>query len=291
MKRITQSIVVAALTLFAATAFADTLLLKNGERVSGYYEGGTTRVVKFRGADGNVRDYDILGVDRLQFGDVPQAAAPVPVRPATPAAATPIPVTPSPAPPRLIPNEPRPVVGTAPLGTAAKSEYTLGTGTKIVIRLVDSIDSERQKPGDSFVAVLDEAIVVNNVEVAARGADVRGRISMLSAAARGNNAAQLGLELTNLHINGINYALTTSEYNEVAPEKDVKTATRGIGGAAIGAVIGAIAGGGKGAAIGAGVGGGAGVASAVMTKGEKLNIPSETKLEFTLRSPLAIAGK
>jgi hypothetical protein len=29
----------------------------------------------------------------------------------------------------------------------------------------------------------------------------------------------------------------------------------------------------------------------VLTKGEKLNIPSETKLEFTLRAPLVVAGK
>jgi hypothetical protein len=28
-----------------------------------------------------------------------------------------------------------------------------------------------------------------------------------------------------------------------------------------------------------------------MTKGEKLNIPSETKLEFMLRAPLVIAGR
>ena len=42
---------------------------------------------------------------------------------------------------------------------------------------------------------------------------------------------------------------------------------------------------------GAGVGGGAGTASQVLTKGEKLNIPSETKLEFTLRSPLVIAAR
>jgi hypothetical protein len=39
------------------------------------------------------------------------------------------------------------------------------------------------------------------------------------------------------------------------------------------------------------VGAGAGTASQVLTKGEKLNIPAETKLEFTLRSPLVIAAR
>src|SRR5207248_7827327 len=84
----------------------------------------------------------------------------------------------------------------------------------------------------------------------------------------------------------IPYSVTTSEYNEVGEGRGKETAKRAGIGAGIGAAIGAIAGGGKGAAIGAGVGGAGGTAIQVLTKGEKLNIPSETKLEFTLRSPL-----
>ena len=58
-----------------------------------------------------------------------------------------------------------------------------------------------------------------------------------------------------------------------------------------GALIGLIAGGGKGAAIGAGVGAGAAGAVQVMTKGERLNIPAETLLGFTLSQPLIIAAR
>ena len=104
-------------------------------------------------------------------------------------------------------------------------------------------------------------------------------------------SAQLGLELTQLYVNGIPYAITTSEYNEVGESRTGQTARRVGVGAGVGAVIGAIAGGGKGAAIGAGVGGGAGTAVQVMTKGEKLNIPAETRLEFTLRALLVIAAR
>src|SRR4030095_13606174 len=103
--------------------------------------------------------------------------------------------------------------------------------------------------------------------------------------------AELGLELTQLYVNGIPYALSTSEYSEAGESRTGETVKRAGIGAGIGAVIGAIAGGGKGAAIGAGVGGGAGTATQVLTKGEKLNIPSETKIEFTLRSPLVIAAR
>jgi hypothetical protein len=60
-----------------------------------------------------------------------------------------------------------------------------------------------------------------------------------------------------------------------------------IGGtAALGAIIGAIAGGGKGAAIGAGAGAGVGTAAQVMTKGQRVRIPSETRLTFTLQRPV-----
>ena len=101
----------------------------------------------------------------------------------------------------------------------------------------------------------------------------------------------MGLELTQIVVNGIPYSITTSEYEEVGEARGSQSAKRAGAGAAVGAIIGAIAGGGKGAAIGAGVGAGGATAVQVLTKGEKLNIPSETKLEFTLRAPLVIAGK
>ncbi|HZI99045.1 MAG TPA: YMGG-like glycine zipper-containing protein, partial [Gemmatimonadaceae bacterium] len=90
---------------------------------------------------------------------------------------------------------------------------------------------------------------------------------------------------------GIPYALTTSEYGEAGESRTGQTVRRAGIGAVAGGVIGAVVGGGKGAAIGAGVGAGAGTASQVLTKGEKLNIPAETKLEFTLRAPLVIAAR
>ena len=60
------------------------------------------------------------------------------------------------------------------------------------------------------------------------------------------------------------------------------------GGAGIGAAIGAIAGGKKGAGLGAVVGGGAGAGTVVATKGKDINYPPETRLSFTLASPLVI---
>jgi hypothetical protein len=297
MKTIKQMMIGILMSALALPAFADTLVLKNGEKISGYYEGGTARVIKFRSADGAINDYDLLSVQQIQFGDTKAAAAPV--RPATPAApapaaaAAPANAVASPAPPsadpRLLPGNSRVTRPTS--SNAANTGFTIPTGAKVVIRTIDGISSEKNKPGDAFVAILEEPIEQNGIEVVSKGADVRGRIANLQSAGRVTGSAELGLELTQIYVNGIAYSVTTSEYEEVSESRTGQTGKRVAGGAAIGALIGAIAGGGKGAAIGAGVGGGGATAVQVMTKGDKLNIPSETKLEFTLKSPLVVAGK
>ena len=140
------------------------------------------------------------------------------------------------------------------------------TGSKVMIQLVDAINSETSKAGSTFVAVLDEPLLVNGIEVAPRGADIRGRITTANDAGRIAGSAELGLELTQIYINGIPYALSTSEYSEAGESRTGQTVQRAGIGAGVGAIIGAIAGGGKGAAIGAGVGAGAGTASQVLTK-------------------------
>ena len=60
------------------------------------------------------------------------------------------------------------------------------------------------------------------------------------------------------------------------------------GTAALGAIIGAIAGGGKGAAIGAVSGAGVGAAAQVITKGQTVKIPSESRLTFALRQNIRL---
>jgi len=291
MTKLTQiTTLIAAFAVLAAPAFSDTLVLKNGEKVSGYFEGGSPRVIKFRTSDGVVKDYDLLSVQQIQFGEEKTASNPNSSNATTSSsnAATSRSAT-SGTDPRLLPGTER--VTRPASANAANTGWTIPTGSKIVIRMIDSVNSETNKLGDTFVAVLDEPISQGGVEVIPRGADVRGRIAKIDDAGRLKGSAQLGLELTQLIVNGIPYSVTTSEYNEVGEGRGKETAKRAGIGAGIGAAIGAIAGGGKGAAIGAGVGGGGATAIQVLTKGEKLNIPSETKLEFTLRSPLVVAGR
>jgi hypothetical protein len=295
MKSLTRIAIGLTLTLTAATAFADTLTLKNGERVSGYYEGGTARVLRFRATDGVVRDYDIISVERLQFGDDAKPTASAAPPPAPAPAPAPAPVVQPATRPTVTAEGPRLLAGAdKPPESAAKTsspKFTLPTGATITIRMVDGVNSENQKIGDSFLAVLDEAIAQGGVELVPRGVDVRGRIAAVNEAGRIAGAAELRLELTQILIAGVTYALNTSEYSEVAENRGAQTGRRTVGGAGVGAIIGAIAGGGRGAAIGAGIGAGAGIASTALTKGEKLSIPPEMRLQFTLRSPLIVGDK
>ena len=166
MRKIATILMFITLVALALPAFADTLILKSGEKVTGYYQGGTARGIKFQTADGPVKDYDILSVQQIQFGDSATAAAPE----GAPAAAAP-PSTP-PADPRLLPGNQRVTRPTS--STTAATGYTIPTGGKIVIRTVDGISSEKNKPGDVFVAVLEEPITQNDIEVVPKGADVRG---------------------------------------------------------------------------------------------------------------------
>src|SRR5262249_10863888 len=157
MKKITQITIFIAVMALVVPAFADILVLKSGEKITGYYQGGTARVIKFQTADGMVKDYDLLQVQQIQFGDSstastappPPASTPAPA-PASPAAAAPA------ADPRLLPGNQR--VTRPASSTAANTGYTVATGSKVVIRMIDAINSEKNKAGEVFVATLDEPI-------------------------------------------------------------------------------------------------------------------------------------
>jgi hypothetical protein len=158
-------------------------------------------------------------------------------------------------------------------------------GTRILVRMIDSIDSSKQKAGDRFSASLETNLVVDDMVVAPRGTKVYGRLTSASSAGRMKGSSELTLELTDIVIKGTAYPLLTSTYEVKGKGEGGNTAKKVIGGAGLGALIGGIAGGGKGAGIGALVGGGAGTAVAASKKGQQLTIPSETLLEFRLQQP------
>jgi len=177
---------------------------------------------------------------------------------------------------------------TANAAAQSKQRITVPAGTRILIRMIDSLDTNKQKTGDRFTASLETNLQAEDVVVAPRGSTVHGRLAQASSAGKMSGSSQLTLELTDIVINGTPYPLLTSTYEMKGKGEGKKTAGKVIGGAGLGALIGGIAGGGAGAGIGALVGAAGGTAIAASKKGQQLQIPSESLLEFRLGQPVKL---
>jgi len=276
-KRICRAALVAgaalAFTVLCAVASADTLTLKDGRVFHGRYLGGTADTIEME-VNGQVQTFDLRDVQSLarepaqaQLPEAPTPQGNLP--PAAPSAAVPA-VVPPPAP-----------------DTSGK--VTLPVGTRILVRMVDSVDSEHNRVGDRFRASLESNLEQDGVLLARRGTEVYGDLALVQGAGRLAGHAELKLELTGMLIHNSMVPIITGDYDVAGKGRGGNTGKKVAGGAVLGALIGALAGGGKGAAIGAGVGAGAGATVNIITKGEKVHIPSETLLEFRLDSPVALA--
>ena len=156
----------------------------------------------------------------------------------------------------------------------------------------ETISTERSRQGDSFMATLDQPLVVDGLVIAEKGARVDGRVVELVEAGRVKGLAHLSLELANVMLSdGQKIELRTARFEKDGPSsKTEDTEKVGIG-AVIGAAIGAIAGGGKGAAIGAAGGGAAGGGVVAATRGKPAVLPAETKISFRVEQPVTITEK
>ena len=189
----------------------------------------------------------------------------------------------------IIPNLP-PLVAMPQLEPLPQQQLvTVPEGAEIVIRLVNTLSTNRNRPGDSFEATLEEPLHVAGWLVAPKGSRIEGRVLESKPAGRVKGIAELSFDLVRLTIaGGQTVDISTSAFGQAA-EKSRGDDVKRIGwGAGIGAVIGAIAGGGKGAAIGAGAGAGAGAGTVLATRGKTAVVPTETRLSFRLRQPLEV---
>jgi len=199
---------------------------------------------------------------------------------------------PTPSAPARVPLTPPSGTPSSPPAPVAPHKVTVPAGTLLTVRLTEAISSEKNKPGDTFTASLDQPLIVEGFILAERGARVEGRVLEVEQAGRIRGLASLKIHLVRLHTSdGQDVAIHTEPFaktSEVSKTDDAKKI--GVG-AAIGAAIGAIAGGGRGAAIGAGVGGAAGTGTVMATRGKPAVLPSETRLSFRLQEPVTLVEK
>lgn len=273
----------AVFLLVLSIGLADTLTLRSGRTVEGTFLGGDSRQVRLAVGD-KIESFDIRDISGIQFG-APQAA---PAPAAAPAAATvsPEPVS-STAPRKAEILRPEPAAATT-ASSASSTAHEIPAETAIVIRMIDDVDSERDSVGKTFRASLDEPLMVNGEVVAPRGNDVTVKLVSDEQSGRLTGRTELTLDLVSLQIGDKTVDIDTQAVTQASESRTGQSAKVVGGTAALGAIIGAIAGGGRGAAIGAVSGAGAGTAVQVLTKGQKVRIPSETRLQFTLQQPVRL---
>lgn len=86
-------------------------------------------------------------------------------------------------------------------------------------------------------------------------------------------------------LNGTAYPVLSSDYKVSGKSNGGRSAKRILGGTGLGAAFGAIAGN---AGMGAAISAVAGTTAAVVQRGEKVSVPSETLLEFRLQQPATL---
>ena len=125
--------------LLNTLATADTLTLRDGRVLTGYYQGGSPRSIKFE-VNGQTMEIPVGDIVSLSFGTV-----------ATTEAAKPKPV---------------PVSGAV----------TLPAGTRMMLKTTTPLGTKTHKKGSKFTVVLEIDLVANGVVVAPKGSTIYGQV-------------------------------------------------------------------------------------------------------------------
>jgi hypothetical protein len=252
---------------------ADVLFLRDGRSINGRLVSATSRQIRFlEEGQRTSRLHEVTAVERVAFGNASRASS------GTSGSST----------------SSGGAYSTRPDSTRSDStsrsrtgRYSVAEGSVITIRMIDSVNSDQTNVGDTYRASLESPIVVDGQTIAPRGADATVRIARVEQSGAISGREEVSLVLNDISVNGRRYRIE-SENATVAADSRKNESTKVIGGGAVlGAIIGAIAGGGKGAAIGAATGAGAGAAVQAV-RGQKIEIPSESMLDFRLAQPLFI---
>jgi hypothetical protein len=172
--------------------------------------------------------------------------------------------------------------------TRTPEKITIPPGTRLAVRLDETLSSNGNGSGDTFDATLVEPITLNNRVVVPQGARFSGHVVEARESGHLKTPASLAITLTGMEVDGNDYDISTSTFGRRAKSHKGHDAKWIGGSTAGGALIGALLGGGKGAAIGAGVGAGGGTAAAYATGKKDIVLPAEALVRFELQAPVTV---
>ncbi len=176
------------LALMSVSASADTLQMKDGRVIQGRFLGGTQASVQFE-ANGKIDLYDVGQVLSITFTGAPTASSAMPAAQSTSV------------------SQPSPSSAARP-----GSGVTVPAGTSLLVRMIDSVDSDKNHVGDRFRASLEQDLAVDGVVVVPKGADVYGRLAEAKEAGHFEGKSQLKLELTDILIDSRLQPVMSGDY-------------------------------------------------------------------------------
>jgi hypothetical protein len=245
------SLLVVTLLFWSGLAVSDTLELNDGSVVTGKFIGRTGNGISFE-VDGITMTYPASNVKAITKGDSEPVSAPAPVEP--------------------------PASTVAPVPQPA-SVPSVPAGTRVMVRMRDSLDSARHGSGHVFAATLDSDLYAGSTLVAPRGSNVYGRLTGAKKSGRMVGQAELKVELTDIVIDGKPFPAFTRSVKAVGERTGASTVKRTAVSAGIGALLKSDSrkGAKQGAAVGLGV--------SALTGGSQVRIPAGALLEFRLAAP------
>ncbi len=157
------------------------------------YLGGTARQVRVDLGD-QVQNIEVADIARIEFSSPPP---------------------PPPPPPQEAPPPPPQQLG-----------ITLPAGTNFTIRMIDSVDSQKAKTGDTFAASLDSPVTdpANGNIAIPRGADVVVKLVDSKQSGKIAGRAELALALMSVRINGQLVEINTQTVSEKSSDRAGRSA-------------------------------------------------------------------
>jgi hypothetical protein len=187
---------------------------------------------------------------------------------------------------------------------ASTNDIVIPAGTKLPIRLKNTVSTKSNHEGDPIYAQSTFPVVVNDKIVIPAGTYVQGKIISVKPAGRLKGRAEVLIHFTTLiypsgytvllpgsldNAPGVdNSKVKDKEGTIQADSQKGKTAATIAQPAAEGTLIGAVARGGEGALIGAGIGGAVGTAIAALSHGNEVRMGPGTTLEVVLQRDVAV---
>jgi hypothetical protein len=164
----------------------------------------------------------------------------------------------------------------------------LPRGTRLEVRLNQTIDVKHVTSGQLFTGSLAQPVVVGTTVAVPSGAEATGEVLVAHKRGLFKGKSVMALTLTKLDVNGMEYHIDTSTLSRSKKGKGKRSAALIGGGAGMGMLIGGVATGGVGLLVGGLAGGGAGALGAAFTGNRDLTIPAESVVNFRLQDDLTL---